>query len=106
AARLVVGHEPARRALSATGGAGGGRGAARSVLCRAEENPAALPRVVLPLQRRRRGAPLQPAADRCRPHQGIVASHCCNERGSGGNSAACESRAAPCCKVPRSPPPA
>ena len=35
-----------------------------------KENSRALPRAVLSMRRRRRGPPLQPAADRCRPDQG------------------------------------
>ena len=64
--------ECARCALSAAGRAGGGGRAARSLLRGAEEDPAALPGAVLSLQRRRRGAALQPAADRRRADQGAV----------------------------------
>ena len=72
AGRPVVRARPARRALSAAGGAGRGGGAARCLLRGAEEDPPALPRPVLSLRRRRRGAALQPPADRCRPDPGVL----------------------------------
>ena len=62
--------------------AGGGRPAARSVVRRAEENPAALPRPVLSVRRRRRGAPLQPAADRRRVDQGNGVPLVCRAAGA------------------------
>ncbi len=61
--RLFADRDPGRR-----------RRAARSVLCRAEEHHAPLQRCVLRLQQRRRGAAIQPALDRCRIDQGVVAS--------------------------------
>ena len=57
-------------ALSPAGGAGGGGPAARSLVRRAEEDPATLPRAVFRLRRRRRGAAIQPPADRRRVDQG------------------------------------
>ncbi len=67
--RHVVRAARPRRALSAAGGPGGRRPAARSHVPRAEAHPAALRRRVLRLWRRRRGPPLQPPPDRRRPHQ-------------------------------------
>ena len=72
--RPVFGGRSARRALSAVGGAGSRRRAARRFVRRAEADPAALQRPVLSLQRRRRSAPLQSASDRRRTDQGIVIS--------------------------------
>ena len=46
--------------------------AARSLVRRAEADPAALQRTVLSLQRRCRGSPLQPAVDRSRVDQGAI----------------------------------
>ncbi len=69
---LSSAHRPARRALSPAGGAGRGRGAARRLVRGAEEDSRALPRPVLSLRRRRRGQPLQPPADGCRPDQGVL----------------------------------
>ena len=72
AARPVVGGGRARCAVSSDRRDGGGGRSARCVVRRAEEDPAALPRAVLSLQWRRRGAPLQPDADRRRADQGAV----------------------------------
>src|SRR5262249_54986585 len=84
----VVGARADRGALPSAGRAGGRPGAARSELRRAQEGAPALQRPVLPLQPWCRGAPLQPAADRRRPDQGIVAgspigwNHWTRSRGS------------------------
>ena len=63
-----------RRTISAAGRAGGRGPAARSFLRRAEAHPGALPRAVLCLRRRRRGAALQSTADRRRLDQGTLAA--------------------------------
>ena len=73
-ARFFVGAGHARCRLSADRDPGRRRRAARSVLCRAEEHHAPLQGRVLHLQQGRRGAPLQPAADRCRVDQGACRS--------------------------------
>ena len=70
--RHIVGARHAGSAVSAAGHSGGRGAAARSDLCRTKTNSQALPGKVFPLQRRRGGAPFQPAADRSRPDQGLV----------------------------------
>src|SRR5262249_23636867 len=70
--RCLLGARPAGRRLPAAGGAGGGGHPARCELRRAEAHPAALQRRLLRMRRRRRGAPLQPHADRRRPDRRAV----------------------------------
>ena len=64
--------ERPRCRLSAAGHSGGRGRAARCLVCRAEAYFPALQRPVLSLRQRRRGAPLQPAADRCRHDQAAL----------------------------------
>ena len=68
----VLGARHHRRPLSADDHAGAGRPAARCLVCGAKKDFRALQGAILCLRRRRGGATLQSAADRCRPDQGAV----------------------------------